>query len=251
MLVSPGKVDPLIHGAGAHARLQAAAVMAAAAIARIGAPETEQRLLVAAAGTIHRNRDGKGARLLRALDHRLRHLPFVGGVELVPDRRAARGDDILDADAGCGREDLQMIAGLGGASGGSLAVVMERALAADRRQHDRRIVFRAEDVDAHIDLAHVDEPPRPELEFQEPLAVGAQGHFVVDAGGHVAEMRRRDVLAADRLEIEDVDRLLGRVDEIFGAHRPPHQRVRKLRSRRGPFAGERRERTAGQQRAAR
>src|SRR5262249_4210027 len=58
-----------------------------------------------------------------------------------------------------------------------------------------------------------------------------------DARGHVAEMRGRHVLAADRLEIEDVDRLLGRLDEGVGAHGRPHQRIGKLAAGRKPFAG--------------
>jgi hypothetical protein len=74
-----------------------------------------------------------------------------------------------------------MVAGLGRPRDTRLRIVMERALAADRRAHDRRTVFGAEDVDAHVDLADVDEAARAELEFQEALAVGAERHLVVDA----------------------------------------------------------------------
>ncbi len=90
-----------------------------------------------------------------------------------------------------------MVAGLGRARDTGLGIVVERALAADWRAHDWRGIFGAEDIDAHVDLADVDQAPRPELEFQEALAVGAKRHFVVDARRHVAEMRRRDVLPAD------------------------------------------------------
>jgi len=55
--------------------------------------------------------------------------------------------------------------------------------------------------------------------------------------GHVAEMRGRNVVAADRLEIEDVDRFLGRLDEVVGAHGRPHQRIGKLGAGHKPFAG--------------
>src|SRR6516164_1284639 len=65
-------------------------------------------------------------------------------------------------------------------------------------------VFHPEDLGRHVDLADVNQPARAELEFQEALAIGAQRDLVVDARGHVAEMRGRHVLAADRLEIEDV-----------------------------------------------
>src|SRR4029078_3592731 len=66
-------------------------------------------------------------------------------------------------------------------------------------------------------------------------------------------MRGRNVGAADRLEIEDVDRFLGRLDELGGAHRRPHQRVGKLAPGHRPFAGKgfaaarREQRTSGQE----
>src|SRR6516165_7585173 len=144
-----------------------------------------------------------------------------------------------------------MISDLGGARGADFAVVMKRALAADRRDDDRAIVFDPQNVGRHVDLAHVDEPARAQHEFLEILAIAAQRDFVVDAGGHVAEMRGRDVLAADRLEIEDVDCFLRRLDQIVRAHRPPHQRVRKLGARHRPFAGKCFKPTSGEQRASR
>ena len=74
-----------------------------------------------------------------------------------------------------------MIAGLGRLGGGDFAVGMERALAADRCDHDRRVVFHAKNVGAHVDLADVDQPARAKLKFEEALAVGAQRHLVIDA----------------------------------------------------------------------
>src|SRR5262249_58883077 len=74
--------------------------------------------------------------------------------------------------------------------------------------------------------------------------------FVVDARGHVAEMRGRHVLAADRLEIEDVDRLLGRLDEVVRAHGRPHQRIGKPAAGRKPFAGKGVEPSSGEQRTS-
>src|SRR5205085_529163 len=59
---------------------------------------------------------------------------------------------------------------------------------------------------------------------------------------HVAEMRRRNVLARHRLEIEHVDRVLGRGDQVFGAHRRPADWV---------FRRERGESRPGEQRTAR
>ncbi len=82
--------------------------------------------------------------------------------------------------------------------------------------------------------------------FRKPFAIGAQRDLVVDARGHVAEMRGRHVLAADRLEIEHVDRVLGRLDELVRAHRRPHQRIGQLAPGDQSFAGEGEEPAGGQ-----
>jgi hypothetical protein len=74
-------------------------------------------------------------------------------------------------------------------------------------------------------LTDIDEAPRPQRQFPETLAVGAQGDFVVDAGGHVTEMRRRNVLLHDRFEVEDVQRLGGIGDQLVGIARRPLCRV--------------------------
>jgi hypothetical protein len=66
-------------------------------------------------------------------------------------------------------------------------------------------------------------------------------------------MRRRDVVAADRLEVEHVDRFLGRLDQRVRPHGRPHQRIGKLAPWREAFAGEglesasREQRTSGQE----
>src|SRR5262245_29669834 len=143
-----------------------------------------------------------------------------------------------------------MVADLCRPGGGDLALVMKGSLAADRREHDRACILLPEDLGRHVDLADVDQPARPELEFQEAFAISAQRDLVVDAGGHVAEMRGRNVIAADRLEIEDVDRLLGRLDEVVGAHGRPHQRIGKLGPGRKPFAGEGFKPSGGKQRTS-
>jgi len=156
---------------------------------------------------------------------------------LVVSRSRLKKSHVLDPKAGGGRQNLQMVAGLGGAGGGDLAFVVEGSLPADRREHDRACIFHPENLGRRVDLADVDQPARTELEFQEALAVGAQRDLVVDTRGHVAKMRGRNVLAADRLEIEDVDRLLGRLDELVGAHGRPHQRIGKLGAGHESFAG--------------
>src|SRR5262249_15001277 len=134
---------------------------------------------------------------------------------------------------------------------GEFTVLVEGLLSADRRDDDRGVISHAQNIGRHVDLADVDEPTRPQLEFQEPLAIGAKRHLVIDPGGHVAEMRGRNVLPADRLEIEHVDGLLGRFDALVGTHGRPRQWVGKFAPRReflaskGSAGGE--QRTCGQE----
>ena len=49
--------------------------------------------------------------------------------------------------------------------------------------------------------------------------------------GHVAEMGGRHVLAHHRLEVEHVDGILRRLDQVRGIERRPRQRVGQLRLR--------------------
>ena len=119
-----------------------------------------------------------------------------------------------------------MVADLGRLGHGNFAVGVEGAVAASRRDHDRAVIFRAEQLEAHIDIADIDQPSRTQREFLEAFAVGAQGHFVVSAGCHVAEMRRRHVFLHDRLEVENIERLLGIGDQLVEIARRPFRRVR-------------------------
>ena len=226
----PREVDPVIHGSAPAFSGGTAAVMASRTFTRVGALQPVQGLLVAAAVAIHRYRDCGAPRFFRARHEGFGDLPFIRGVELVPDWRAARGGDIFHRAGRDSRENLQMVSGFRRLGDVDFAARVEGLLPADRRDDDRGIVFHAEDLGAHIDLADVDQTARAQLEFQEAFAVGPQGDFVVHARGHVAEMRRRNVRAADRLEIEHVDRVLGTLDEIFRPERRPHDGVGKFRA---------------------
>src|SRR5262245_55880663 len=119
-----------------------------------------------------------------------------------------------------------------------LAARVKSFLPAHWGDDDWAIVFHAENLGAHVDFAHVDQTARAQLEFQEALAIRAQSYLIVDARGHVAEMRWWNVHAADRLKIEHVDRLLGTLDEVFRSHRRPYDRVGKFGGRGRPFACE-------------
>ena len=101
-----------------------------------------------------------------------------------------------------------MVADLGGLGDGNFRVRVKGPVAPRRRDHDRAVEFRAKDLDAHVDLADIDQPPRPQLELLKTVPIGAQRYFVVDAGRHIAEMRRRHVRLHDRLEVEDIERLV-------------------------------------------
>src|SRR5207237_4614541 len=98
-------------------------------------------------------------------------------------------------------------------------------------------------------LAHAGQTARAQLELEEAFAIGPQSDFIVDARGHVAEMRRRNVRAADRLEIEHVDRVLGTLDEVFRPERRPHDGVGKFYARGRAFTREGRKTPISEQRA--
>src|SRR5215468_5151992 len=106
--------------------------MAVAALAHIRPRHPEQGLLVAAAGAVDRDGDGRATGLLSALDVMRRHLELVGGVKLHPDRPAARLDDVLYLRAGLSGEDHQMVTRLGGLGNAGLAIRMIALVAADR-----------------------------------------------------------------------------------------------------------------------
>ena len=143
--------------------------MASIAVTGIGAPQPKQRLLIAATAAINRHRNHWTAGLLCAGDEGLGDIPFVRCVELIPDRSTTRGGDFLDAEMVDVGENLQVVSGLCRARAGNLALVVERPLPSDRSKDDGRIVLHAQNVDAHVDLADVDQAARPQLEFQKIL----------------------------------------------------------------------------------
>ena len=110
-----------------------------------------------------------------------------------------------------------------------LALRMKELVAPGRGNDDGIIQPGAEKLDRHVDLAHIIETPREQLELEKALSVGAQRHFVVDARGHVAEVRRRHVLPRDGLEVEHIDRILGTRDEVLRIERRPDDGVGKSR----------------------
>jgi hypothetical protein len=160
----------------------------------------------------------------RPLHQAFGDFPALRGVELKPYRRAARRDRVLDRGGRHGGQDLQMVARFRRIGDRDLGIGVKGAVAAGRRDHDRAVVFRAEDLAAHVDAADIDQPPRPQCEVPETFAVGAQGRLVIGPCGHVTEMRRRNILFHHRLEVEDVQRLLWIGDQpVELARRPVHR----------------------------
>src|ERR1700761_1206068 len=140
-----------------------------------------------------------------------------------------------------------MIAGACRLCDRDLAIGVEELVAASRADKDRRVISGAEYLHAHVDLRNVIEPARPELEFEKAFAIGTQRHLVVQAGSHVAEMRRRYVLERSRLEIEDVDGFLRGLDRLHARPGPDH-RIRPSRRR---FVGKGWQAGCGEQRTCR
>ena len=208
----------------------------------------ERSLLVAAAVAIDRDGDGDRALPLHAQDVVLRHVELVGRIKLRPDRPAACRDHIGDRRRRLGRQDHQMIADPRRPRDARLAVRMIAFVSAGRVDDDRRLVFLAENLRAHVDLAHVDQPARTQLEFQETLAVGTQRDVVIDAGSHVAEMGRWHVLVHHRFEIEHVERFLRACDQVRIVTRRPHIGIGREFGKLA-LLGERRKARAGKQRA--
>ena len=108
---------------------------------------------------------------------------------------------------------MQVVADLGRARDRLLAVGVIAALAAGRRMIGE-LYFAGRKSRRHVHLADVDEAARPQLKFQKTLAVGAQRDLVIDAGRHVAEMRRRQLCRITALKSRHVQSFLGACDQM-------------------------------------
>ncbi len=219
-----GNVEPVEVGLALHVARQPEPVTGAA-VARVGAPQPDEGFPILAGQHVGRHHDGARAGLFGAPRQANGYLPFVRRVELEPHRAAARLDRLFDRGRGHRREHLQVVALAGSARNGELAVLVKGAVGAGGRQHDRAGVALAEQFQAQVERLDVDQAPRPELELQEALAVGAHGHFVVDAGRHVAEMRWRHVAVHHRLEVEDAEGFARGGDQLVERARTPHRGI--------------------------
>ena len=142
-----------------------------------------------------------------------RRVPVLRGVELIPDRPAAGLHHLVDGMVSLldAAEDLQRLLLLRRARHRQRPFGVEQRAAG--RQHDRRLPFRAEQIDAHVDLRGIDETARAELVVGKPFTIRLQRRVVVHAGGEVSPMRRRQRFLRRRLEFQDVDGLSGIGDD--------------------------------------
>jgi hypothetical protein len=92
-----------------------------------------------------------------------------------------------------------------GARGRELALVEERLLPSDGADEDGRLPFVPEHLDAQIRFRDVDEPARLEADALEGVHVPLQRQVVVDAGRHVAPVRRRQRAAGGLLEVHHLE----------------------------------------------
>src|SRR5262245_52670123 len=90
---------------------------------------------------------------------------------------------------------------------------MKRLLAPRRREDDRTSPGLSEQLDGRVDGGHVHQPAGPDLKLRKPLSVRAKRSVVVHTGGEVPEVRCRKPFARHGLEIEHVDRVVGRRDD--------------------------------------
>src|SRR5436309_12563507 len=107
-----------------------------------------------------------------------------------------------------------MLFALRGARDGDFAFWMERLLAADRTQDDRRFPFRAKKIDGHVDPADVDQPAYADRVVTEPVAVRLDRPVVVGAGREITPVCRRHLAVGDRLEVEYVERVCRGRDHV-------------------------------------
>jgi hypothetical protein len=106
-----------------------------------------------------------------------------------------------------------MLAGSCGARGGQFGVRVKRTLGPNGSQDDGTRPGAAKELDRHVNLADIDEPPYAQLKAPEAFPVGRERTVVVRAAREEAEVGDREAFARDGLEVEDVQRLAGGLDD--------------------------------------
>ena len=145
--------------------------MAAATFTRVGPFEPEQSFLVAPTKTIDGYRNGATARALSPRDHGSSDVPFIRGVELVPERRSSGRGNVFDRAGRNGREDLEMVSGFRRPGRGDFTFRVESLLSSHGGDDDRGFVSHPEDLRAHVHAADVYETARSQLKLQKAFAI--------------------------------------------------------------------------------
>ncbi len=145
---------------------------------RVLSRETCQRLSIIGQ-VIDRQHQHRASGSLHPSDDRAGDSPLIRSVELKPHRLAPRLVDRLDRCGRHRREELEMLARPGRSRRGQLAVGMERTLAADRREDDRRLVLHTKDRDRHVDRGDADQSPHAQLVAIERFSVRPDGRIVI------------------------------------------------------------------------
>ena len=188
--------------------------MADAAVACVLAFESPQGLAIRADDLIDGEDQHRTAGRLGPLHHRARHVPVRGGIELEPHGCAARCVDVLDRRGGQGRQDLQVPLRAGGARDREFSFRVKRPQARDGREDDGGVPGGTQQADRRVDAGDVDQPAGSHLIPGESRPIGAQRRVVVHAGCQVPVVRGWQFLARDGLEVEDVERVAGRRDDV-------------------------------------
>ena len=179
------------------------------AVARVLTCEPGRRRRVSAREQIDRPCNHRTSGILDPLDQLLGVAPRAWHVELIPRSAAVRLGDLLERCAGGRRQNHLVLLRARGACGRELAFAKERLLPADGTDEDRSLPFRAEHVDAQIWFRDIHQPARFEPDVFEGLHVRLQREVVLDTGGHIAPVRRRQRASCGFLEVHHLEEVLG------------------------------------------
>src|SRR5713226_4738944 len=163
--------------------------MASGTLSLIHTFSTEQSFAVAPFLEVHREHDRGSARSFGAFHNRPANFPNVCGIELLPDGAAPRGNSVFNRRSSNGGQHHQVTLGARRAGHGDFALGMESFLAAYGGKHNWRVPLCAEEVHRHVDVFHIDQPARANLDPRIALAIRPHGSIVIHAGREIAEMR--------------------------------------------------------------
>src|SRR5688572_18436475 len=199
--------------------------MAGRAIATVDTCGTLESLEIACAWRVDREYDGGTSGVFGARHQFFGDRPVVGGIELLPDRRAASGDDVFGR-ARCTRGQHHV---RGTTASSARHTDLGVGVEGTHGRNCRKVNWAGPGDTVHrgrqTHLAHVIETASADFVVREGVVIADHGAIVVHAGGDVAVMRRRQRVARQRFEIHDVDGVVRGGDRRRG----PGERARHSR----------------------